>query len=101
MDDPFAAMNVTDIRVIGVIGAGQMGSGIAQVAAQCGFRTLLSDATLDIASSAKAKIGGALDKLVAKGKLAEAARDEALERIEPTAGIAGLGPADLVIEAVR
>ena len=60
MNDPPPAMNITDIRVIGVIGAGQMGSGIAQVAAQCGYRTLLTDVSADIATRAKEKIGAIL-----------------------------------------
>jgi len=93
-------MSATNIQVIGVIGAGQMGSGIAQIAAQGGFRALLSDASLDLAVRAKEKIGAALEKQVAKGKLAIGARDEALARIEPVGGIAALAAADLVIEAV-
>src|SRR5882672_2601458 len=74
MNDPPPAMNITNIRVIGVIGAGQMGSGIAQVAAQCGFRTLLTDMSADIAARAKEKIGVILGKQVAKGKLSDSAR---------------------------
>jgi len=93
-------MSATNIQVIGVIGAGQMGSGIAQIAAQGGFRTLLSDASLDVAVRAKEKIGAILEKQVVKGKLAIGARDEALARIEPVGGIAALAPADLVVEAV-
>ena len=91
-------MNITDIRVIGVIGAGQMGSGIAQVAAQCGFRTLLTDVSADIATRAKEKIGAILAKQVAKAKLTDAARDEILGRLEPAAGDA-LAEADFVVEA--
>jgi 3-hydroxybutyryl-CoA dehydrogenase len=91
-------MNVTDIKVIGVIGAGQMGSGIAQVGAQGGYRTLLSDVSVDIASRAKDKIAAILAKQVAKGKLPEAARDDTLRRIEPAAGDA-LAEADFVVEA--
>src|SRR4051812_43266145 len=98
MSDPHALMNVTDIRVIGVIGAGQMGSGIAQVAAQCGFRTMLTDVSADIASRAKEKIGAILGKQVAKGKLTEAVRGEILGRLEPATGDA-LAEADFVVEA--
>jgi len=83
-------MNATNIRVIGVIGAGQMGSGIAQIAAQSGFRTLLSDASLDVAVRAKETIAAILDEQVAKGKLAVGAQEEALARIEPVGGIAAL-----------
>jgi 3-hydroxybutyryl-CoA dehydrogenase len=98
MDDPPGAMNVTDIKVIGVIGAGQMGSGIAQVASQCGFRTLLTDVSADIAARAKEKISAILGKQVAKGKVTDAARAETLGRLEPAAGDA-LAEADFVIEA--
>jgi 3-hydroxybutyryl-CoA dehydrogenase len=98
MDDPPGAMNVTDIKVIGVIGAGQMGSGIAQVAAQCGFRTLLTDVSADIAARAKEKISAILGKQVAKGKVTDAARAETLGRLEPAAGDA-LAEADFVVEA--
>jgi 3-hydroxybutyryl-CoA dehydrogenase len=92
-------MNVTDIKVIGVIGAGQMGSGIAQVAAQFGFRTLLSDVTVDLSTRAKDKIGAILERQVAKGKLSEAVREQTLGHIEPVAGSDSLAEADFVIEA--
>jgi 3-hydroxybutyryl-CoA dehydrogenase len=91
-------MDVKDIRVIGVIGAGQMGSGIAQVAAQCGFRALLTDVSSDIAARAKERIGAILSKQVAKGKLAESARGETLARLEPGPSEA-LAEADFVVEA--
>jgi 3-hydroxybutyryl-CoA dehydrogenase len=91
-------MNVKDIRVIGVIGAGQMGSGIAQVAAQSGFRALLTDVNADIANRAKEKIGAILAKQVAKGKLAEPQRGEILGRLEPASSEA-LAEADFVVEA--
>jgi 3-hydroxybutyryl-CoA dehydrogenase len=92
-------MNVSDIKVIGVIGAGQMGGGIAQVAAQHGYRTLLTDVSAEIAARAKEKIGALLEKQVAKGKLSSGARDEALGRLEPVGGVAALGEADFVVEA--
>jgi 3-hydroxybutyryl-CoA dehydrogenase len=92
-------MNVSDIKVIGVIGAGQMGGGIAQVAAQNGYRTLLTDVSAEIAARAKEKIGALLEKQVAKGKLTAGARDEALGRLESVSGAAALAPADFVVEA--
>jgi 3-hydroxybutyryl-CoA dehydrogenase len=92
-------MNVTDIRLIGVIGAGQMGSGIAQVAAQHGYRALLSDVSLELAVRAKQKIGAILERQVAKGKLSAAAREEILGRLEPVGGTAALADADFVVEA--
>ena len=92
-------MNVTDIKIIGVIGAGQMGSGIAQVAAASGYRTLLSDVNVDLATRAKLKIGSLLERQVAKGKLSDGARNECLERIEPVSGPSALADCDYVVEA--
>ena len=92
-------MNVTDIGLIGVIGAGQMGSGIAQVAAQHGYRALLSDVSLELAVRAKQKIGAVLERQVAKGKLSAAAREEILGRLEPVGGTGPLADADFVVEA--
>jgi 3-hydroxybutyryl-CoA dehydrogenase len=92
-------MNVTDIKTIGVIGAGQMGGGIAQLAAQHGFRTLVTDVNIEIAARAKDKIADILEKQVAKGRLAAPAREETLGRLEPVAGMSRLAEADFVIEA--
>ena len=84
---------------IGVIGAGQMGAGIAQVSAQAGYRVLLADVSLEIADKAKAGIAKQLDRLVAKEKLAENARDAALGLIEPVADYAPMCEAGLIVEA--
>ncbi len=84
-------MNVQDIQIIGVIGAGQMGGGIAQLAAQHGFRTLVTDVNIEIAACAKDKIADILGKQVAKGKLPAP--------LEPVAGLSRLAEADFVIEA--
>jgi 3-hydroxybutyryl-CoA dehydrogenase len=87
------------MKTIGVIGAGQMGAGIAQVSAQAGYRVLLSDVDLDRADKGKAGIAKQLDRLVQKEKLTEAARDAALASIETVAGTGAFAQADLVIEA--
>ena len=87
------------MKVIGVIGAGQMGAGIAQVSAQAGYRTLLADMSLALAEKGKAGIGKLLARAVEKGKLAQADADAALARIEPVADHAAFAPCDLVIEA--
>ena len=84
---------------IGVIGAGQMGAGIAQVSAQAGYRVLLSDVDLARAEAGKAGIGKALDRLVTKDKITADARDAALALIAPVAGVDAMGPCGLVIEA--
>jgi 3-hydroxybutyryl-CoA dehydrogenase len=88
-----------DIRTVGVIGAGQMGSGIAQVFAQSGFEVMLNDIDADRLEAARAQIAKGLDRLVAKEKLAPAERDAALARIETTTEIAPLGPRDLIVES--
>jgi 3-hydroxybutyryl-CoA dehydrogenase len=91
---------MTDIHTFGVLGAGQMGAGIAHVAAQLGeYQVLLADVDQARAAAGKAGIAKQLDKAVAKGKLDAAAKDAVLARITPVAGLAGLAPSDLVVEA--
>lgn len=88
------------IEKMAVIGAGQMGSGIAQVAAQAGLEVVIADASPDLASRAVEKLGGTLAKLVEKGKLASADRDALLSRIRAGRGLEDCAGADLAIEAI-
>ena len=87
------------MQTIGVIGAGQMGAGIAQVSAQAGYHVLLTDVSKERAEAGKAGIAKALDRLVTKEKIAPEARDQALARIEPIEGVDGMASCGLVIEA--
>lgn len=87
------------LETIGVIGAGQMGAGIAQVSAATGHDVLLGDVDLARAEAGKAAIAKALGRLVAKDKMATADADAVLGRITPVADHAAFGPCDLVIEA--
>lgn len=87
------------IITIGVLGAGQMGAGIAQVAAQAGYAVLLADVSQERADAGKAGIGKQLGKQVEKGKLAADTRDAILARITPVVGAAGLAPGDFLVEA--
>ena len=87
------------MRTIAVIGAGMMGSGIAQSSAQSGFDVLISDISIANAERGKAGIEKALFKLVSRGKLEEAAVAETLARITPIEGYDAMGTADLIIEA--
>ena len=87
------------IARLGVVGGGQMGQGIAQVAAQAGLDVVLVDVTPELAAAAIAKLGKTLDKLVEKGKLAAEARDAAQARLRAGAGHADLADRDFVIEA--
>jgi 3-hydroxybutyryl-CoA dehydrogenase len=88
------------IETMAVVGAGQMGCGIAQVAAQAGLRVILADASGDLARRAVEKLGVTLAKLVEKGKLPAAEREAILSRIEPVAALDACAPADLAIEAI-
>ncbi|MDC0715268.1 3-hydroxyacyl-CoA dehydrogenase NAD-binding domain-containing protein [Nannocystis bainbridge] len=90
---------LANIRTIGVLGAGQMGAGIAQVAAQAGYRVLLADVDQARADAGKAGIAKQLGRLVEKGKLQEAERAAIVERITAVVGAAGLAPSDFAVEA--
>jgi 3-hydroxybutyryl-CoA dehydrogenase len=87
------------MKTIGVIGAGQMGAGIAQVSAQAGYRVVLSDRDMTLAERGKAGIAKGLARLVEREKITGDARDAALALIEPVAGSAAFAGCDLVIEA--
>lgn len=85
---------------VGVIGAGTMGAGIAQVAAAAGHRVYLIDARDGAAAASRERIATALAGLVAKGKLDAAAADATVARIQVMNSIADMGDAALVIEAI-
>ncbi len=72
------------MRIVGIIGAGQMGSGIAQAVAQNGIKVLLSDVDIALAEKAKAGIDKALTRLVGRDKITPADAEAALSRITPT-----------------
>ncbi|HZF12234.1 MAG TPA: 3-hydroxybutyryl-CoA dehydrogenase [Thermoanaerobaculia bacterium] len=91
---------MAEIRTIGVVGAGTMGHGIAQVAAQTGYDVVLVDVIPDALARGVAQIGKGLGRLVEKGKLDAAARDAALARVKPAGEVQALAEAQLVIEAV-
>ncbi|RLQ88610.1 3-hydroxybutyryl-CoA dehydrogenase [Notoacmeibacter ruber] len=88
-----------DLKKIGVIGAGQMGAGIAQVAALVGYDVTLSDVEQSNADAGLSGIGKRLDRLVDNGKIEQKARDQAVSRVTPVAGLKALRDCDLVIEA--
>lgn len=87
------------MQAVGVIGAGQMGAGIAQVSAAAGYRVLLSDVDRARAEAGKAGIAKRLARDVEKGKIDADAREAALARIEPVESVADMAPCALVIEA--
>ncbi|MCU6454663.1 3-hydroxybutyryl-CoA dehydrogenase [Sphingomonas sp. A2-49] len=87
------------MQAVGVIGAGQMGAGIAQVSAAAGYRVILTDVSQERADAGKAGIAKQLARAVDKEKIDAATRDATLARIEPVAGVATMGDCALVIEA--
>ena len=88
------------ISKIGVIGAGQMGSGIAHVCALAGYSVLLNDVSEERIQAGLATIDGNLARQVASGRVSEADRRAAMDRIRPALSFDELGEVDLVIESV-
>ena len=89
-----------EIKAIGVVGAGQMGGGIAHVAALAGIDVALADVSAAVVEKGVAAIARNLDRQVAKGTVTAAAKAAALARIRPEVGLAGLAGCQLAIEAV-
>jgi 3-hydroxybutyryl-CoA dehydrogenase len=83
-----------------IVGAGIMGSGIAQVAAQAGHRVMLFDAQPAAATAAKSQLESTLEKLVARGKFSSAEAAAILSRVEPVESLAAAAAAGIVIEAI-
>jgi len=91
---------LTEIKRVGVLGCGLMGSGIAQVAATAGYDTIVRDVSQEIWDRARAGMEKSLARFVEKGKLAAAKRDAALKRLTFTTATAELQGCDIVVEAV-
>lgn len=87
------------IKTIGIIGAGQMGNGIAHVAAVAGFDVKLHDVAEERINAALATIDGNMARQVAKGAIGDDVRRQAMAKIAATPTLEGLGECDLVIEA--
>jgi len=88
-----------DIKTVGIVGAGQMGNGIAHVFALAGFDVLMNDISQDTLDAAITLIEGNLDRQVSREKISQAERDVAMGRIKTTLTLSDLGQTDLVIEA--
>lgn len=88
------------IKIVGVVGAGAMGSGIANVAALAGFKVILRDIEDKFVRNGLARIEKFMDKSVEKGKISIEQKAEILERIRPTTSLEDLKEADIIIEAV-
>ena len=92
-------MNAQDVRHVGVVGCGLMGSGIVEVCARAGLRVTFAEGNADLIEAGHGRIERSLDAAVSKGKLEAADRDAALGLIDGVDDLAGLASADLVIEA--
>lgn len=88
------------IKCVGVLGCGLMGGGIAQVAAQAGYETIVREVSEDALERGLTGIGKQLSRLVEKGKLPEEEKEAALSRLRGTTDLADLAACDLVIEAI-
>jgi 3-hydroxybutyryl-CoA dehydrogenase len=88
-----------DIKTIGVVGAGQMGNGIAQVASQAGFRVVMSDIADSFVQKGLSTISKNLDRMVEKGKIPSQAKNEIMGRVKGTIQIKEMAEADFVVEA--
>jgi 3-hydroxybutyryl-CoA dehydrogenase len=88
-----------EISRIGVVGAGQMGNGIAHVLSLAGYEVLLTDVSQEALDGALAKIAGNMERQVSRGRITAEQKAEALARIRTTLRLTDLGKSDLVIEA--
>ena len=91
---------MAEIRTIGVVGLGAMGSGIAQLAVEAGFETVGREVADDLGERARERIGHFLTRKVEKGRLAQDERDAAVARLRTTTSLDDLAECDLVIEAI-
>lgn len=89
-----------EIKRIGVVGAGSMGTGIAQTAAQAGYDVILCDVSEDILKRSIENIGISIEKAISKGKFTEKQKEEILSRIHTTTDLQEMSDANLVIEAI-
>lgn len=89
----------TGVRSVGVVGAGQMGNGIAHVFALAGYEVMLTDVSQDALDRARGLIERNLDRQAERGKITAEGKAEALRRLRTTLRLADLGPCDLIIES--
>ncbi len=90
----------TDVKTLGIVGAGVMGAGIAYVAALAGIDVVLVDTTVEKAHAGREQVASVIDRKIERGRATPDSKARVLGRILPTAEFAELAPADLVIEAV-
>ncbi|WP_187429096.1 putative 3-hydroxybutyryl-CoA dehydrogenase [Roseobacter fucihabitans] len=88
-----------DIKTIGIVGAGQMGNGIAHVMALAGYDIVLNDISQDALDTAMALMAKNMERQVSRGKITQDDQSQALQRIKTTPNLIELGTVDLIIEA--
>lgn len=88
-----------ELNTVGIVGAGQMGNGIAQVAAASGFTVIMQDISSEALTKGMTTIQTSLDRLIKKGVITEAQKSETLSRIKTTTEVQSFKAADIVIEA--
>ncbi len=88
------------IQTVGVVGCGLMGSGIAHISAEAGYRTIVRETTPELLAKGRAKIEGFLKKAVEKGKATQDQVNATLSRLSWTTKVDDLAPCDLVVEAI-
>ncbi|MDH4043185.1 MAG: 3-hydroxybutyryl-CoA dehydrogenase [Gemmatimonadota bacterium] len=91
---------MTEIKTVGVLGCGLMGSGVAQVSAAAGYRTIVREVSDELLGKGRGRIEASLAKFVDRGKIEAAARDAALAHLTFTTDLHALAAADILIEAV-
>lgn len=91
---------IMELKIIGVIGAGTMGTGIAQAAAAAGYSVVLGDIKIEKAEASMVKMKNCLDSLIEEGKLTAEKRQEILDKVAVTDNIKDYNDADMIIEAV-
>jgi 3-hydroxybutyryl-CoA dehydrogenase len=91
---------LSEVKKVGVLGAGLMGSGIAEVAAKSGYATLVREVNEDLVAKGRKKIEGSAAKAVEKGKLTPADRDAMVGRLTYTTKLEDLADCDVVVEAI-
>jgi 3-hydroxybutyryl-CoA dehydrogenase len=89
-----------EIDKVGVVGLGTMGAGIAQLCVEAGVETVGREVSLELAEQARDRIGHFLTRKVEKGRMEQADRDEAVDRLRLTTDVSDLADCDLVIEAI-
>lgn len=98
-DNSSNAVKIEDIKIIGVVGAGQMGNGIAQVAAKAGLQVVLTDVSKGALDKAMTTIASSCDRLIKKAEFTEEQKQQLLARITCSTELQALKSCDVVIEA--